>query len=58
LAPGDLRHFRSETLARNAGAVASHHAVGVLVYILNGEPEFDTWSDPTVIARYGVTPEA
>ncbi len=57
LAPGDLRHFRSETLARNAGAVASHHAVGVIVYQVKGEPEFDTWSEPKVIARYGVTPE-
>ncbi len=57
LAPGDLRQFRSETLARNAGAVASHHAVGVVVYQLRGEPEFDTWSEPEIIARYGVTPE-
>jgi hypothetical protein len=57
LAPGDLRQFRSETLARNAGAVASHHAVGVVVYQLKGEPEFDTWSEPKIIACYGETPE-
>jgi hypothetical protein len=44
-------------LARNAGAVASHHAVGVVVYQLKGEPEFDTWSEPNIIARYGETPE-
>jgi hypothetical protein len=24
---------------------------------LQGEPEFDTWSEPKIIARYGVTPE-
>jgi len=54
---GDLRHFRSETLARQAGVVASHHASGVLVYQMNGEPEFDTWSEPKIIARHGVTPE-
>ncbi len=57
LVQGDLRRFRSETLARNAGAVASHHAVGVVVYQLRGEPEFDTWSEPKIIARYGITPE-
>jgi hypothetical protein len=57
LAPGDLRQFKSETLARNAGAVASHHAAGVIVYQMQGEPEFDVWSDPKVIARYGMTPE-
>lgn len=58
LVRGDLRQFRSETLARNAGAVASHHASGVVVYQLRGEPEFDTWSEPTIIARYGLTPES
>jgi hypothetical protein len=58
LVQGDLRQFRSETLARNAGAVASHHASGVVVYQLSGEPEFDTWSEPKIIARYGLTPEA
>jgi hypothetical protein len=57
LVQGDLRQFRSETLARNAGAVASHHAVGVVVYQLKGEPEFDTWSEPKIIARYGETPD-
>ena len=43
--------------AVNAGAVASHHAAGVIVYQMQGEPEFDVWSDPKVIARYGMTPE-
>ncbi len=57
LIQGDLRQFRSETLARNAGAVASHRASGVVVYQLSGEPEFDTWSEPKIIAQYGLTPD-
>ncbi len=58
LVSGDLRQFRSETSARNAGKVASHHAAGVLVYAQQGEPEFDTWSEPELIEMYGEVPMA
>lgn len=57
LAQGALTQFTREADAVQAGARASASAAGVLVYATDGEPEFDTWSEPRLIAVYGEAPE-
>lgn len=55
---GDLRQFMKEDEARSAGERSALRQDGVIVYALTGEPEFDYWGEPRVLATYGETPVA
>ena len=51
-----LETFKSETRAREAAAELTPLVDGVVIYLRAGDPEFDCWSDPEVIAEIGVVP--
>jgi hypothetical protein len=53
---GALRQFKQEEQAREAGLSASRRHDGVIVYSLTGEPQFEFWGDPVVLATHGETP--
>jgi hypothetical protein len=57
LAQGRLRQFRSESAAIKAGEAAGRANAGAVVYSVNGDPEFDVWSEPRLIAQHGLVPE-
>lgn len=42
--------------ARARGLKASEHSDGVLVFSVTGEPEFDEFDAPVVMASYGEVP--
>ncbi len=55
---GGLRQFTDERKARYHAERASLREDGVILYAVRGEPEFDHWEDPRVLAAYGETPIA
>jgi hypothetical protein len=56
-APGEVQqfHFRDEALA--VGQIAARRAVGVAVYEVTGEPVFNLWREPKMLAVYGTLPD-
>lgn len=52
-----LEKCKTSDQARMRGLRASDHALGVLVFSVTGEPEFDEFDAPVVIASYGEVPE-
>lgn len=57
LVQAGLRQFKKQAEAERTGAYSSDKFVGVLVYSVDADPEFDDWGDPVMIKRYGETPE-
>lgn len=56
LAQGVYREFDKEADARRAGEKAYANHAGVIVYAKEGEPEFDVWREPRLVAAFGETP--
>ena len=58
LVGGSPREYGSATEAERAGQVLSRQTPGVLVYMVEGDPEHDCWDEPELLARHGRTPDA
>lgn len=56
-APGEVEQFRDRELALGVGELASRRAAGVAVYEVVGEPFWDLWREPKLIAAYGALPD-
>lgn len=56
LTAGTPRQFETREEAERAGERAARVQAGALVYSLTGEPEFEAWSEPEVLARLGSVP--
>ena len=60
LAIGDHREFRTadEALRRAEYAVGKASVVGALAYTIEADHEFEDYSEPVVLGRFGTTPDA
>lgn len=47
---------RDEIQAKKRGQKAAEYVAGVLVFSVTGEPEFNEYEPPVVLARYGEVP--
>lgn len=56
LARGDLRQFLREDSARRAGECAARKQGGAIVFAVVGDPEFEHWEAPRLIAQHGDVP--
>lgn len=56
LAHGCLRQFTEEGRALRAGAVAAGRNSGVIVYAVDGDPDFEEWGRPRLLAVHGDVP--
>lgn len=56
LVAGKLRQFGTSTEALEMGKELSARAPGVLVFEVSGEPDFDSWEEPKILARHGRLP--
>lgn len=56
LAHGELRQFAREEDARRAGEATARRVGGALVYAVDGDPDFDSWSRPRLLAVHGDVP--
>ena len=54
---GNPREYPSATDAEQAGRQLSREVPGVLVYMVEGDPEHDCWDEPELLACYGRVPE-
>lgn len=57
LARGGLRKFHSLADARRVASAAARRNAGVIVYQVEGWPEFDTWKPPSLIDVHGQVPD-
>lgn len=57
LAHGELRQFLREREARRAGEAAARRVGGAVVYAVDGDPDFESWGRPRLLARHGEVPE-
>lgn len=57
LAHGTLRQFSREGEARKVGEATARRVGGALVYAVDGDPEFESWSKPRLLASIGRVPE-
>ena len=57
LVQGDLRQFKTEADARRVGENMAGRAVGVIVYEIEGDPEFEDWGEPKMLATHGEVPD-
>lgn len=55
---GHAAQHASETAARRAGRARLPHASGAVIYVLEGYPDHDTWSELEVIDALGDVPKA
>ena len=53
LEPSRPEEFLAEREARRAAERLFRSCAGVAIYAVQGEPEFDYWAEPIVIARLG-----
>jgi hypothetical protein len=58
LAHGALRQFTTPQAALRAGEAAARQLGGAVVYLVEGDPEFDDWGDPVLLASHGLVPAA
>ena len=58
LAIGDHREFKTPQEAVQRAAYIAPRVHGVLAYSTEADHEFEDYSEPKVLARFGVTPEA
>lgn len=56
LARGDMRQFICIDEARRVAAAALRRNAGVIVYKVEGSPEFDTWQAPKLVCQMGEVP--
>ncbi|MDO8912330.1 MAG: hypothetical protein Q8N10_03470 [Phenylobacterium sp.] len=57
LAHGSLRQFKRRSDAIRAGETAARRNAGAIVYVVEGDPEFESWSRPRLLAAHGQVPE-
>lgn len=57
LATGPLRQYGSGAEALQKGEDLQSRNAGVLVYSVEGDPAFDYWDEPKVLASYGQVPQ-
>lgn len=57
LAHGTLRQFTCERRARRAGEAAARQVGGAIVYSVEGDPAFEAWSQPQLLATHGAVPD-
>ena len=57
LAHGELRQFDREPAALRAGEATARRVGGALVYSVEGDPEFQQWEKPRLLASHGEVPE-
>ena len=57
LVGGVRREYGCATEAEQAGQALSELVPGVLVYMVEGDPEQDWWEEPELLARHGRVPE-
>ena len=57
LAHGELRQFDVEKEARRAGEATARRVGGALVYAVDGDPEFERWAKPRLLASHGEVPD-
>ncbi len=57
LAAGEARAYGCATDAEAAGAALSRRAPGVVVYMVEGDPEHECWDEPELLALYGRMPD-
>ncbi len=53
---GPLRQFKTPDEATAMGAELSRRVPGVIVFSVSGEPDFDCWDEPAVLAVHGRVP--
>jgi hypothetical protein len=53
---GKLSQYGTASEAMAEGAAQSIRHAGVLVFSVRGEPDFGSWDEPRVLARYGAAP--
>lgn len=54
---GHAAQHASETAARRAGRARLPYASGAVIYLLEGYPDHDAWSEPEVLAALGDVPK-
>lgn len=54
--PGVLHQFGTSAEALTVAAKMQASARGLLVFEVRGEPDFDFWEEPEVLAVYGDVP--
>ena len=57
LVQAGLRQVKKKEEAARIGAYSAGKFVGVLVYSVDADPEFNDWGDPVMIASYGQVPD-
>jgi hypothetical protein len=57
LEPLRMQQFASASEALAAGRALTERASGVLVFRVEGEPDFGEWAAPEVLARHGELPD-
>ena len=57
LVAGEPRAYGCATDAEQAGEALSGRVPGVLVYMMEGDPDHGGWDEPELLARYGRAPE-
>lgn len=57
LAHGTLRQFSQRDKALRAGEAAARQVGGAIVYSVEGDPLFETWAPPRLIATHGAVPD-
>lgn len=50
---GALREYQDRDEALAVGELLAAHVPAVIVFRVTGEPDFDAWEEPQVIARHG-----
>lgn len=56
LAHGALQQYACEVKARRAGERSARRLDGAIVYSVTGDPIFEEWSQPRLIAALGQVP--
>ena len=57
LVTGPPRQFKTAAEALRTGERQSASSLGVVVLQVEGDPEFEDWSEPKVLATHGEVPE-
>lgn len=57
LVHGQRRQFKKAEEALRAGEAAARRNAGAIVYSVEGDPEYDDWAEPKVLASLGQVPE-
>ena len=58
LVTGQPRQFKTAEEALRVGRRQAAISLGVVVLQVEGDPEFDDWSEPVVLETHGEVPEA